>query len=73
ADARCIAVAPATPRAEKAEALAAWLAPRSCVAAPSVAAGLRMAMEAASAVPDSLVYVGGSAYVVSEALTYLAS
>ena len=37
-------------------------------AAPSVAEAVRMALEKASEVPGSLVYIGGSTFVVSEAV-----
>lgn len=40
---------------------------RAC-AAPSVADGVKMAVEKASGVPGSLVYIGGSTFVVAEAV-----
>ena len=64
--------APATSRALPVTALQERLATLRpdlhTAAAPSVAAAVRMALGKASEVPGSLVYIGGSTFVVSEAV-----
>ncbi len=64
-------VAPAISRSLPVEELYArteGLSRRRC---RSVAEGVRAALEDASGVPDSLVYVGGSNFVVAECISYL--
>lgn len=65
-------VAPATSRSLPVAALEERLSKlrpdiRAC-AAPSVADGVKMAVKKASGVPGSLVYIGGSTFVVAEAV-----
>ena len=65
-------VAPATSRSLPVETLKDRLSSlrpdiRAC-AAPSVADGVKMAVKKASGVPGSLVYIGGSTFVVAEAV-----
>ena len=75
AGAEYILAAPATERSLKVGELYARLRalrPDLTVsAADSVADAVRIALEKASADPRSLVYIGGSTFVVSEAVTYL--
>ncbi len=69
--ARYYLVAPAISRSLPVEELyerTEGLSRQSC---GSVAEGVRAALEDASGVPDSLVYVGGSNFVVSECISYL--
>ncbi len=66
ADAKYFLVAPDTPRAMSAQDLALKLKNLDCTVSGTVAQGVRDAMEQARA--DSIVYIGGSTYVVSEAL-----
>lgn len=66
-------VQPSTPRAMKAGDLALKLK-RNCFSVqPSVAAGVQAALERAKLLPDPIIYIGGSTYVVSEAISYLES
>ena len=69
--ARYILVAPDIPRAMPAaelyERLSALRPDLSLTAAPGVAAGISLALRDT---PDSLVYIGGSTFVVTEALDY---
>lgn len=73
--AKWILAAPATERSLKvkslSEKLGALRPDLDTVAAESVADAVRMALELASADPDSLIYIGGSTFVVSEAVVYL--
>lgn len=65
--ARYIFVAPSTPRALPAEEILRrflGLRREEAVTAPSVSEGVRMAIND----PEGLVYIGGSAFVVAEAL-----
>ena len=72
-DARYVLVSPRTSRSLPAEAL--WnriceLRPSlDCRTAPSVKDGVQMALEMASHAPESVIYIGGSTFVVSEAVT----
>lgn len=65
-------VAPATsrslPTAALRDCLAALRPDLRTTAAPSVAEGVRMALKKASEIPESLIYIGGSTFVVSEAV-----
>ena len=65
-------VAPATsrslPTAALRDRLAALRPDLRTTAAPSVAEGVRMALKKASEIPESLIYIGGSTFVVSEAV-----
>lgn len=72
AEAEYYLVAPATSRSLPVAALEERLSKlrpdiRAC-AAPSVADGVKMAVKKASGVPGSLVYIGGSTFVVAEAV-----
>ena len=75
AGAHYILAAPSTERSLKVEALFARLGALrpdlETESAPSVADAVRRALELASEVPGSLVYIGGSTFVVSEAVTSL--
>ena len=61
-------VQPATPRAMPAGDLALKLKNLHCTVSGTVADGIRDAMKHAGT--ESIVYIGGSTYVVSEALQY---
>ncbi len=66
-------VQPSTPRAMRTGDLALKLK-RNCFSVqPSVAAGVQAALERAKLLPDPIIYIGGSTYVVSEAISYLES
>lgn len=66
-------VQPSTPRAMRIGDLALKLK-RNCFSVqPSVAAGVQAALERAKLLPDPIIYIGGSTYVVSEAISYLES
>ncbi len=67
-NARYFAVAPKSSRALPVEQLAELMDGLDFVPCNSVAEGVRRALEEAGAVPGSLVYVGGSNFVVSECL-----
>lgn len=75
AKAKWILAAPETERSLEVEALheklKALRPDLDTLAAPSVAVAVRMALETAAGEPGSLVYIGGSTFVVSEAVTYL--
>ena len=75
AGAHYILAAPATERSLKVEALhdrlRALRPDLETEAAPSVAEAVGRALELASESPGSLVYIGGSTFVVSEAVTSL--
>ena len=70
-----ILAAPSTERSLKVEALFERLGSLrpdlETESAPSVADAVRRALELASGIPGSLVYIGGSTFVVSEAVTSL--
>ena len=66
-------VQPSTPRAMRTGDLALKLK-RNCFSVqPSVAVGVQAALERAKLLPDPIIYIGGSTYVVSEAISYLES
>ena len=67
-DARYFLVAPQGDRALPAEALAARLQGLDCTVCPSVQAGVRQALDAAKDLPDCILYIGGSNFVVAEAV-----
>ena len=67
-DAKYFLTAPGTPRAMSAQDLALKLKNLDCTVSGTVAQGIRDAMEQAGA--GSIVYIGGSTYVVSEALQF---
>lgn len=69
--ARYFLTAPDMPRSLPVEDLARAMEGLDFRIAGSVAEGTRMAIEEASAVPDSLIYVGGSNFVVAECISYL--
>ena len=75
AGAHYILAAPSTERSLKVEALFERLGSLrpdlETESAPSVADAVRRALELASGIPGSLVYIGGSTFVVSEAVTSL--
>lgn len=71
-NARYYLVAPKTARALPAEKLSEAMGGLEFTIEPSVAEGVRAAIEAASQLPDALVYIGGSTFVVSEAAASLA-
>ncbi len=64
-------VAPAISRSLPADELYARTEGLSRRSYGSVAEGVRAALQDASGVPDSLVYIGGSNFVVSECISYL--
>ena len=70
--ARYYLVAPKTARALPAEKLSEAMDGLEFTIEPSVADGVRAAIEVASQLPDALVYIGGSTFVVSEAAESLA-
>ena len=67
-DAKYFLTAPGTPRAMSAQDLALKLKNLDCTVSGTVAQGIRDAMKQACA--GSIVYIGGSTYVVSEALQF---
>ena len=70
--ARYVPVAPATSRSLPADALALKMRNLDCSApASSVAEGVETALKMASEAPGTLIYVGGSTFVVSEAISYI--
>lgn len=64
-------VAPDTPRALAAEKLADIMAGLDFTVAGSVAEGTQMALDATSNVPDGILYIGGSNFVVAEAIPFI--
>lgn len=67
-EARYFLVAPRGERALPAAELAARLPGLRCTVCDSVGAGVRQALAAAEAEPDSILYIGGSNFVVAEAI-----
>ena len=65
--AKYIIVSPRTSRALGAEALATAMEGLDHRIAPSVAEGVRMARRMAEDNPETVIYIGGSTFVVSEA------
>ena len=64
-------VTPATPRAMSVEDLALNLKQLDYVRSGSVADGVRAALLAARGLKDPVIYIGGSTYVASEAISYI--
>jgi dihydrofolate synthase/folylpolyglutamate synthase len=73
ADAEYYLVQPETPRAMPLEELALKLKNLNPIAAGSVREGVEMALDRAKRLPGAIVYIGGSTFVVSEAITYIES
>ena len=73
ADAEYFPVVPDTPRALSAEDLALKLKNLNFTPPRPVAAGVRAALDRASGMQDAVIYVGGSNYVASEAISYIES
>ena len=71
--ARYFLVAPQGDRALPAEALAARMQGLDCTVCPSVQAGVRQALDAAKDLPDCILYIGGSNFVVAEAIGLFAT
>lgn len=67
-DARYFLVAPQGGRALPVGTLAARMQGLDCTVCGSVQAGVRQALEAAETVPDCILYIGGSNFVVAEAI-----
>ena len=67
-EAQYFLVAPRGERALPVEALAARLEGLRCTACDSVEAGVRQALDAASRTPGCILYIGGSTFVVAEAV-----
>ena len=67
-DARYFLVAPRGERALPVQALAARMEGLDCTVCGSVEEGVRQALDAASRTPDCILYIGGSTFVVSEAV-----
>jgi dihydrofolate synthase/folylpolyglutamate synthase len=67
-DAHYFLVAPKGERALPADALAARLEGFRCTVCGDVQAGVRQALEAAAELPGCLLYIGGSNFVVAEAI-----
>lgn len=72
-DAEYYLVSPATPRAMKESDLALKLKRKRFLVQSSVATGVQAALDRAKLLPDPIIYIGGSTYVVSEAISYLES
>ena len=72
-DATYILAAPATPRAMDVGTLALKLKHLRCRKSRSVADAVRKAFRLAAGLPDPIVYIGGSTYVASEAISYIES
>ena len=72
-DAEYILVRPDTPRAMGTGELALKLKAYNISVQPTVADGVRAALERAEQLHDAIIYIGGSTYVVSEAISYLES
>ena len=73
ADAEYYLVQPQTPRALPLQELALKLKNLHIVASGSVAQGVQAALQRARELPGAVVYIGGSTFVVSEAITYIES
>ena len=71
ADAEYFLVQPETPRAMPMQDLALKLKHLPSTLSGSVADGVKQALERAGHLPGAIVYIGGSTFVVSEAITYL--
>lgn len=75
AEAQYVLVAPATSRSlpvdRLKERLSALRPDLHATAASSVAEGVDMAFEKASSMPGSMIYIGGSTFVVSEAIAHI--
>ena len=71
ADAEYFLVQPDTPRAMPLQDLALKLKHLNAVPSGSVANGVKQALERSAHLPGAIVYIGGSTFVVSEAITYL--
>lgn len=67
-DAHYFLVSPRGERALPVEALAARMEGLRCTACGSVEEGVRLALDAASRIPDCILYIGGSTFVVAEAI-----
>lgn len=67
-DAHYFLVAPRGDRALPVERLAERMAGFRCTACPSVQDGVRKALDAARALPGCILYIGGSNFVVAEAI-----
>ena len=67
-EAKYFAVAPRGERALPAQALAARLQGLDCTPCDSVEEGVRQALDAAKSIPGSILYIGGSNFVVAEAI-----
>ena len=67
-DAQYFLVAPRGERALPVEALAARMDGLRCTVCGSVEEGVRQALDAASRTPDCILYIGGSTFVVAEAV-----
>ena len=72
-DAEYFLVQPRTARAMPLEELALKLKSFNCTVAGSVKQGVQKALERAKQLPGAIVYIGGSTYVVSEAIMYMES
>ena len=72
-DAEYFPVQPLTPRAMKLDDLALKLKYLNISPRPSVAQGVSAALLRAAQLEDAVIYIGGSTYVVSEAISYLES
>ncbi len=72
-DAEYYLVQPDTPRSMPLEELALKLKYLNPIAAGSVRHGVELALERARRLPGAIVYIGGSTFVVSEAITYIES
>ena len=66
-------VQPRTPRAMTLDDLALKLKHFNTSPQPSVAGGVKTALQRAAELQDAVIYIGGSTYVVSEAISYLQS
>ena len=71
ADAEYFLVQPDTPRAMPLQDLALKLKHLNATPSGSVADGVKQALERSAHLPGAIVYIGGSTFVVSEAITYL--
>ena len=67
-EAKYFAVAPRGERALPAQALATRLQGLDCTPCDSVEEGVRQALDAAKSIPGSILYIGGSNFVVAEAI-----
>ena len=72
-DAQYILAAPRTPRAMDTHTLALKLKHLHCRKARSVANAVSKAFRLAAGLPDPIIYIGGSTYVASEAISYIES